>query len=72
MTKLQIIVILLCLIIILLTIIFPYLTKLGIGGLPGDILVKKKNFTFFFPITACLVISCIVSLILWFIKNEFS
>ena len=39
----------------------------GIGRLPGDILVKKENFTFYFPLTTSILISIIVSLIffLW-------
>ncbi len=37
--------------------------KLGLGKLPGDIYVKKGNFTFFFPIVTCLIISLILTLI---------
>lgn len=34
----------------------------GIGKLPGNIVVKKGNFTFFFPITTCIILSIILSL----------
>jgi len=39
----------------------------GAGKLPGDILIKKENFTFYFPLTTCLLASAILSLIffLW-------
>lgn len=39
----------------------------GLGRLPGDILIKKENFTFYFPITTSILISIVVSfiLILW-------
>jgi len=37
--------------------------------LPGDILIKKENFTFYFPITTSILISIILSLILWIIKR---
>lgn len=39
----------------------------GLGKLPGDILIKKENFTFYFPLTSCLFLSIILSLIffLW-------
>ena len=37
----------------------------GAGKLPGDILIKKENFTFYFPLTTCLLASAIVSLILF-------
>lgn len=36
----------------------------GIGRLPGDIFIKRGNFTFYFPIVTCIIISVIFSLIL--------
>jgi hypothetical protein len=36
----------------------------GVGRLPGDIIITKKNFTFYFPLTTSLIISLILSLIL--------
>jgi hypothetical protein len=36
-----------------------------VGKLPGDILVQKKNFTFYFPLTTSILISIILSLIFW-------
>ena len=35
------------------------------GRLPGDIVVERKNFTFYFPIVTCLLLSAVLSLILW-------
>ena len=37
------------------------------GKLPGDILIKKENFTFYFPLATGIVISIIISLILYLI-----
>jgi len=37
------------------------------GKLPGDILIKKEHFTFYFPLATSLIISIIVSLILYLI-----
>ncbi|MBP0723860.1 DUF2905 domain-containing protein [Bacillus sp. RG28] len=37
-----------------------------IGKLPGDILIKKGNFTFYFPIVTCIIISIILSLLFSF------
>ncbi len=37
------------------------------GKLPGDILIKRDNFTFFFPLATSIVISVVVSLILYLI-----
>ena len=38
----------------------------GLGKLPGDILIKKENFTFYFPITTSIIVSIILSLIMYF------
>jgi len=40
-----------------------------LGKLPGDILIKKENFTFYFPLTTSIIISIIVSLILYIISK---
>jgi len=37
-----------------------------LGKLPGDILIQKKNFTFYFPLTTCILLSIILSFILYF------
>ena len=37
----------------------------GVGKLPGDIIIKKDNFSFYFPLTTCLLISLILSIILY-------
>ncbi|OIP43455.1 hypothetical protein AUJ95_00635 [Candidatus Desantisbacteria bacterium CG2_30_40_21] len=37
----------------------------GFGRLPGDILLKRKNFTVYFPIMTCVVISMVITIILW-------
>jgi hypothetical protein len=40
-----------------------------LGRLPGDIYVKKENFSFFFPLTTCILISLVISLILWLFRK---
>lgn len=40
-----------------------------IGKLPGDIYIKKKNFTFYFPIVTSILLSIIISLILYLFKK---
>jgi len=44
----------------------PYL-----GKLPGDIYVKRENFTFYFPITTSLILSFLLSLIFYFFSRFF-
>ena len=45
--------------------ILYFLSKLGIGigKLPGDILIQKENFTFYFPLATCVIISLLVTII---------
>lgn len=40
-----------------------------LGKLPGDITIKRGNFTFYFPLATCLIASVILSLILWFLRK---
>lgn len=41
-----------------------------LGRLPGDIAIQKKNFSFYFPITTCIIISIIFSLIMWLLRRR--
>ena len=42
----------------------------GVGRLPGDILIKKSDFTFYFPITTSILISVLLSIILFFLNRK--
>lgn len=44
---------------------WPLLSKLPFGRLPGDIYIERENFSFYFPLTTGLLISVVLSLILW-------
>jgi len=48
---------------------WPWLRRLGLGRLPGDIHVKTANGDFYFPIVTCIVVSIVVSVILWILKR---
>ena len=54
---------------ILVGLLYPFLRDIGLGRLPGDIVIKKENFSFYFPIVTCIIVSVVVSLILMFIKK---
>ena len=45
--------------------LWPYLTRLGLGRLPGDIAIQGEHGGFYFPIVTCIVISVVLSLIFW-------
>ena len=48
---------------ILVGLLYPYLSNLGLGRLPGDIIIERKNFNFYFPITTSIIISIILSIL---------
>jgi hypothetical protein len=47
--------------------LWPYLARLGLGRLPGDIAIRGEHGGFYFPIVTCLVISLVISAIFWLI-----
>jgi Protein of unknown function (DUF2905) len=49
--------------------LWPWLGRLGLGRLPGDIVIERGEFRFYFPIMTCLVVSGIVSLIFWLLNR---
>ena len=49
--------------------LWPWLQKIPLGRLPGDIIIRKEGFRFFFPITSCILVSGVVTLILWLLKK---
>ncbi|MQW90762.1 DUF2905 domain-containing protein [Sinorhizobium saheli] len=57
------------LIIVAIGMAWPWLARLGLGRLPGDILIQRENFTFYLPITTGLIVSVVLSLVLWLINR---
>lgn len=49
--------------------LWPWLSRLPFGRLPGDIHIVREGFNFHFPITTCIVISLIVSLAIWLFRR---
>ena len=49
--------------------LWPWLSKLGWGRLPGDIAVHRQNFSFYFPVVTCLVISAVLTLLFWLFRK---
>ena len=56
--------IILGIVILVIGLLYPYIKKLGLGQLPGDIIFKSGNSTFFFPIVTCIIISVVLTIIL--------
>jgi len=57
------------LVILAVGLLWPLLGKLGLGRLPGDIVIRRENFSFYFPIVTCLIVSAVLSLILWLVSR---
>jgi hypothetical protein len=48
---------------------WPWLGKLGLGRLPGDIHIVREGYSFYFPITTGLILSAVISLVLWLLRK---
>ena len=49
--------------------LWPWLTRFGLGRLPGDIVIQREGFTFYAPIVTGLIVSIVLSLIFWLISR---
>lgn len=49
--------------------LWPLLAKIGLGSLPGDVRIERKGFTFYFPVLSCVIVSGLVTLILWILRR---
>jgi hypothetical protein len=48
---------------------WPFLSHLGLGRLPGDIVVERPNFRLYFPWVTCLLISVVLTLLIWLFRK---
>jgi hypothetical protein len=63
------ILIILGVLLIVVGLLWPWLSKLGLGRLPGDIVIRREGFSFYFPIVTCLIVSAVLSLIFWVFRR---
>jgi len=56
-------------ILVLVGIAWPWIARLGLGRLPGDIRIETESGGFYFPIVTCLVISVVLSIALWLLRR---
>ena len=57
------------LVLVLVGLMWPLLSKLGLGRLPGDIVIERGNARFYFPIVTCLIVSAVLSFFLWLLNR---
>ena len=48
---------------------WPYLSRLGFGRLPGDLVIKRKHRTYYFPFATCVILSVGFSALLWWLGH---
>jgi Protein of unknown function (DUF2905) len=53
------------LVIVAIGVLWPVLTRLGLGRLPGDIVVQRENFSFYVPLATCIIVSIVLSAVFW-------
>ena len=56
-------------VLVLVGLAWPWLVRLGLGRLPGDINIERENFSFHFPLTTSIVVSLVVSLLFWIFRK---
>jgi len=56
-------------VIIVVGLFWPWLIKLPLGRLPGDIIIERPGFKFYFPVTTMVVVSIFLSIIVWFFRK---
>jgi hypothetical protein len=49
--------------------LWPWLSRLGLGRLPGDIRIERDGFGFYFPLTTGLIISIVISVVVWLLRK---
>ena len=50
-------------------VLWPWLSRLPLGRLPGDIAIHRENADFYFPIVSCIAVSVVVTLLFWLFRK---
>jgi hypothetical protein len=48
--------------------LWPWIGRIGLGRLPGDIFIQRDHFTFYAPVTTGILLSVVLSIILWLLS----
>jgi hypothetical protein len=57
------------LILLVIGLAWPWLERIGLGRLPGDIVIRREGFSLYFPIVTCILVSAILSLLFWLFRR---
>jgi hypothetical protein len=61
--------IILGIVLVVLGMLWPLVTRLGLGRLPGDIVIERENFRLYIPMMTSVIVSIVLSVILWLINR---
>ena len=56
-------------VVILVGLLWPWLGKLPFGRLPGDIVIDRPEYKFYFPVTTMILVSVVISIVLWLFRK---
>ncbi|RRQ22287.1 DUF2905 domain-containing protein [Thiohalobacter thiocyanaticus] len=56
-------------VLVVLGLLWPLLTRLGLGRLPGDIMVEREGFRFYFPLMTSIIVSLVLTLLFWLFRK---
>jgi hypothetical protein len=49
--------------------LWPLITRLGLGRLPGDIVIERPNFSFYFPLVTSILLSIVLTALFWLFRR---
>jgi len=56
-------------VLIIIGLLYPWLEKMGLGRLPGDIAIEREHFKFYFPLTTSIIVSVVLTLLFWWFRK---
>jgi Protein of unknown function (DUF2905) len=57
------------LVLVLAGLAWPLLSRIGLGRLPGDIVIQRGSTSFYFPLVTCIVVSIVLSALMWLLNR---
>ncbi|HEY2034418.1 MAG TPA: DUF2905 domain-containing protein [Rhizomicrobium sp.] len=48
---------------------WPWISRLGLGRLPGDVVIRRSHFTLYFPIVTSIAVSVVLTLLFWLFRK---
>jgi hypothetical protein len=57
------------LVLVLAGLAWPFLSRIGLGRLPGDIMIQRGSTSFYFPLVTCIIVSIVLSALMWLLNR---